>query len=388
MSILPNYTGPSVISQSPSMPENLYKPVFSGLNPYDLASIGRGLLQSSKKGESTGSGLLSGMDSFLAGRQQQMQDERNRQLELERLAQLKERAEQQRLRTQTQRQQLESQQERQRKLAGLAERLGSGELDREAAQLEYAGITGDYSKVLGGDIASPANVREYEYFAGLPKEEQSRYLQVKRANQMFDRGATQAFVDPQGQIVSEYEKTLAPEQLPQTKFEQAQQSALGKAAADKLAGLSGIESKADQMLATINNLITPEGTLREGVDTIVGGPLGIQGAQSAIRPLSESQRKFQPYINQLKGQAFLQAYQDLKGGGHITEIEGEKAEQAIVRLSQTQSEKDFANALKDLRDVTAAGARRAKLEQKRLSPTQAPETEEQRRRKVSFDSLR
>jgi len=60
-------------------------------------------------------------------------------------------------------------------------------------------------------------------------------------------------------------------------------------------------------------------------------------------------------LQQLQGTVFLQAFESLKGGGQITELEGAKAEQAAARLNRFQSPQDFASALNDLRDVITEG---------------------------------
>lgn len=52
-------------------------------------------------------------------------------------------------------------------------------------------------------------------------------------------------------------------------------------------------------------------------------------------------------INQLKGQAFLTAIQQLRGLGALSDAEGAKLQQAAVRLDASQSEKDFNTALSD-----------------------------------------
>jgi len=54
-------------------------------------------------------------------------------------------------------------------------------------------------------------------------------------------------------------------------------------------------------------------------------------------------------IKQVRGDVFLQAFEKLKGGGQITELEGMKAEQAMARLGQMQSYEDYVNSLKELR---------------------------------------
>lgn len=62
---------------------------------------------------------------------------------------------------------------------------------------------------------------------------------------------------------------------------------------------------------------------------------------------------------QLHGQAFLAAFESLKGGGQITEVEGQKATDALARLNRAQSEKDYRAALADYRSVIEAGLKRA-----------------------------
>jgi hypothetical protein len=60
---------------------------------------------------------------------------------------------------------------------------------------------------------------------------------------------------------------------------------------------------------------------------------------------------FMALLEQLKGGAFLQAFQSLKGGGPITDVEGEKATQAIVRAQASQSEEGFRKSMAEVLDV-------------------------------------
>lgn len=71
-------------------------------------------------------------------------------------------------------------------------------------------------------------------------------------------------------------------------------------------------------------------------------------------------RDFQVRLDQLKGKAFLEAYSMLKGGGQITEIEGQKAENAMARLDRAQSDEEYVQALTDMQDVIRKGMERAK----------------------------
>jgi hypothetical protein len=81
--------------------------------------------------------------------------------------------------------------------------------------------------------------------------------------------------------------------------------------------------------------------------------LGWTAASSAI-PGTDA-RGFANLVDQAKGQTFLEAFNSLRGGGQITEAEGQKATQALARLDRYQSEADFNQALKDLEDVITKG---------------------------------
>lgn len=69
-------------------------------------------------------------------------------------------------------------------------------------------------------------------------------------------------------------------------------------------------------------------------------------------------RNFQVVVDQLGGAAFLQAFESLKGGGQITEVEGKKATDAMARLNRAQSDDEFRVALEELRGIMAQGQAR------------------------------
>jgi len=66
----------------------------------------------------------------------------------------------------------------------------------------------------------------------------------------------------------------------------------------------------------------------------------------------------------VQGQTFLQAYNYLKGGGAITDIEGKKGEAAIARLNRSQSTEDYRAALDDLSSVLKSGIERMRTQAK------------------------
>ena len=88
------------------------------------------------------------------------------------------------------------------------------------------------------------------------------------------------------------------------------------------------EGNVVRILTTLNDIAT-----HPGLDKTVGLPRLLATPLEMI-PRSD-QREFAGKFKQLGGQEFLAAYNELRGGGGISEIEGAKAEQAISALKDT-----------------------------------------------------
>lgn len=80
---------------------------------------------------------------------------------------------------------------------------------------------------------------------------------------------------------------------------------------------------------------------------------------------------FDVRLNQLKGKQFLAAFETLKGGGQITEVEGKKATEAIARMDAASTEKEFTNAAREFQDIIKQGVDRAKAKAGGTSATPA-----------------
>ena len=63
---------------------------------------------------------------------------------------------------------------------------------------------------------------------------------------------------------------------------------------------------------------------------------------------------------QMLGKQFLQAFESLKGGGQITQIEGEKATQAMSRMNTSNSQEEYKKAAREFQDIIRSGINRAK----------------------------
>lgn len=90
-----------------------------------------------------------------------------------------------------------------------------------------------------------------------------------------------------------------------------------------------------------------------GLDSSVGT------VQGRLPPVTNAQADFNAILAQIQGGVFLRAFETLKGGGQITEIESQKAEAAMARLTRVQSEEGFRKSLKELQDIVAGARARA-----------------------------
>jgi hypothetical protein len=81
--------------------------------------------------------------------------------------------------------------------------------------------------------------------------------------------------------------------------------------------------------------------------------------QGRLPAMSQSGTDLVTRIEQLQGQAFLQAFESLKGGGAITEREGQAATNAIARLNRAQSAEAFREGLRDLQEIYQRAVERA-----------------------------
>ncbi len=127
------------------------------------------------------------------------------------------------------------------------------------------------------------------------------------------------------------------------------QKVIGKAEGETEAGKPAVVARGTQMLSAIDSL------LKDPYLPSMTGP--VEGRQPNV---SGAASRVQGRMNQLQGQLFLQAYQDLKGGGAISDFEAGKAEQSLARIGDpTLSDDDYRAALQELRDVIASGVQRA-----------------------------
>lgn len=231
--------------------------------------------------------------------------------------------------------------------------VNTGALPKNQALQKYGELSGD-PKALISDATTPAAIQEYNFLNSLNPDQRKLYFQNKRASQIFDTGDNKNILSPQGEIVQQIPKQLAPEDRPEVKAAQTGAQEQAKLDVSNNASLPTIVQNGTQAVKLIDDILKDP-----GLSESVGGLGGMRGRQAATLPLTEGQRNFQARADQLKGKAFLEAFNGLRGGGAITEVEGEKATDAQARMSQAQDEKSYRQALTDYQDIIKAGVERA-----------------------------
>lgn len=194
-------------------------------------------------------------------------------------------------------------------------------------------------------------VQSPEDFARLP-ESQKQLLRNMKQGIQYTPEAAASFVESFNQKQLEQSTPQAQAQLQKAQLdiekataEAAQIQQRKQAASSEIAGMR-------QMLAELKG--------HPGMSTSVGAK-GIEyNFGMAKEPYGGTKAAdFYTLLEQVQGGTFMQAFNNLKGAGQITEQEGAKATAAIARLNARQSEEGFAKALMDFDGVLAQAQARS-----------------------------
>jgi len=136
----------------------------------------------------------------------------------------------------------------------------------------------------------------------------------------------------------------------------------GEIAASKAQALNKVQATSDlpkviqqgeQTIGLVDDLLN-----HPGFKVSVGKTAPIGSAMSFVPGTDAA--SFDIALKQLKGKQFLEAFESLKGGGQITQIEGEKATQAMSRMEKANTEQEFIKASREFQDIIRTGINRAK----------------------------
>lgn len=159
--------------------------------------------------------------------------------------------------------------------------------------------------------------------------------EAQRAPAAPATGATTAA--PAGQFPADIEsarKRKEAEETSQREIEETVAKEAGKKITEMRIALPKTERAANVTIATVDDLLK-----HPGFSDVIGMPNILTGIISA--PTTNA-RDFKQKYEQVKGKAFMAAYDSMRGTGSITDAEGKRAETAIAALSDPYiSEKEF-----------------------------------------------
>lgn len=164
-------------------------------------------------------------------------------------------------------------------------------------------------------------------------------------------------------------------QDPAVKANQTRQTQLADAQGKAQVNLPSVVDNASQMLTTLDKLLPPVDAQGNPLLDAQGNPvpnkgldeqfmsfLGIPVGQRTGAIPGTEKANFQAVIDQVKGGAFLQSFNQLRGGGQISNVEGDKATAALAQLSTDQSKEAFMASIKTFMGVVRDGLNRAKAQ--------------------------
>ena len=246
----------------------------------------------------------------------------------------------------------------------MPERPGGLDIQNALAKLYQSG-RGDIAMALEDKIAEretkrmqlgqrPSAVQVFEYWKSLKSpQEQENMLRTMRGAQYGDIGGVRHEMPvlpggparPLGTLAGEVSAEAA------IAGGKAAGKTKGEATAEAQIAIPGAEKVAETTERYIDELKNHKGKKYSlGAASII--PTQVTPGTSRV--------DFKARLDQLKGGAFLEARQLLKGGGQITDFEGKRAEAAMARLETAQTEEAFDAALEDFRSAIKDGVSKLK----------------------------
>jgi hypothetical protein len=218
--------------------------------------------------------------------------------------------------------------------------------------LPETGVGFDFTKL---------NVQTREDFDALPVEQQELLKAMKRGVQFTPEGAAQ-FVIKQQEARAEMDRRAAMMQADPVRQEQTRKL---KTEADVLE-----ENRMKAMRKTFETASYMDDLL-EKTKTHPGRQYATGKSSILPKVPGTAPADFQVLLDQIGGQQFLQAFETLKGGGQITEVEGRKATEAMARMNPRQSEEAFLQGVNEFQSIVRSAKERATA---KIQPQDSPST--------------
>lgn len=216
---------------------------------------------------------------------------------------------------------------------------------------------GEYSKnlVYGTDAQGNVVPMQAGSRGDLTRSKMPDGISLQRDPIKMDAGDSYVLLDPTTrQPIGQVKKNLA---------EAERQKAVGEAAGKAQVDLPAKQAMAEDTLKLVEKIRSHKG---------VAGNFGMSGKMPNM-PGGDAANAF-TLIEQVRSKAFLEAFNQIRGGGAITEAEGQKATLALIRAQESQSKESFMEALADFEANVKTGMRLAR-EKAGMAGAPAPDSQ-------------
>jgi hypothetical protein len=269
-------------------------------------------------------------------------------------------------------QKFDQEQQTKSKLAQIAQEYQTGQIDQGTYLQKLAVADPEFGMKMAlkqAGVDAPSAIQEWNTYNSMSPEDQARYLNMKRANQIVNLGGTQAVVNPTGQIQQQFPVTIKPDNAPELRGQQASATAAGTIAGeDKAKAVTALPVAEENVSNSLNLLRQLVGDEALGIKPADGKPMpehpglrgSVGGLDSRTWNVSDEAVDFNALLEQAKGGAFLTAIEQMRGLGALSNAEGQAATQATTRMSTAMSEEGFKKAAKEYADVMKRGVDRLK----------------------------
>ena len=194
----------------------------------------------------------------------------------------------------------------------------------------------------------PSAVQKHQYLQNIRKvygensQQEKDFMNVIRGSSTVNIGGEVYQIDGFGNIINKIDKTLSPKDQPQNIIEQEQAKVKGKELAELKIQFPKIQQEMNEKVQIIDEILN---------DPNLGSYLGKNSLKPDLLVRGTATGDFRRKLDMIKGKEFLAQFDKLRGGGQISNTEGEQALRAGTMIDDSLTEKSFREELIRLKTV-------------------------------------
>lgn len=194
----------------------------------------------------------------------------------------------------------------------------------------------------------PSAIQKYQHLQNIRKvygensQQEKDFMNVIRGTSTVNIGGEVYQIDGFGNIINKIDKTLSPKDQPQNIIEQEQAKVKGKELGELKIQFPKIQQEMNEKVQIIDEMLN---------DPNLGSYLGKNSLKPNLLVVGTATGDFRRKLDMIKGKEFLAQFDKLRGGGQISNTEGEQALRAGTMINDSLTEKSFREELIRLKTV-------------------------------------